>query len=252
MSDGTFKIIDKNSLGELSELRFDIEELEQNFGLNCRLRFGTMQYQHNDREYEIGISRAFLRLNLEGCETTLDGMFGESVLEVVEECDTAETEAAFSVGGLVDVNSNGSIHGSTGVAGGAGGKVSRKREKTTTYLPVTACPNNSWEISPPTVMGKSAVEIKGTAISNERLCVLRRKKGGNRMSVIAEVQVTKGAIKVAASGGNKMGKALGEWQNKDAIISQVLKLAIQREASTTYRDGSNAVVAISRCEIAEE
>lgn len=72
------------------------------------------------------------------------------------------------------------------------------------------------------------------------------------MSIIAEVQVTKSAIKVSASGGNKWGKTFIELQNKDAIISQILKRAIQREAATNNANGSSAVVAVSRCEIGEE
>jgi hypothetical protein len=247
-----FEHDDKNSLTELSELRFDVEQIEQDFGLNCRLRFGTMQYQHNDREYEVGVSRAFLRLNLEGCETTLDETFGESALETVEEYDTAETETAVGVAGAAGGNSQGKVDGAAAIRGSANSKITRKRARSKTHLPVVARPNNCWEVVPDDVVGKTDASIQGTAIPSERLCVLRRKTGGNRMSVIAEVQVTKKAITVSARGGNKMGKALSEWQNKDAIVSQILKRAIQREAATNYAHGSNAVVAISRCEIAEE
>ena len=112
MIDENFKINNKNSLNELSELRFDIEELDQDFGLNCRLRFGTMIYQHNDREYEVGVSRASLRLNLEGCETTLDDTFGESELEVVEEVETSETETEMALSGGVGADGSGRLTGS--------------------------------------------------------------------------------------------------------------------------------------------
>ena len=252
MTEVNFKTEEENSLTELSELRFDIEERDQAFDLNCRLRFGTMQYQHNDREYEVGVSRAFLRLNLEGCETTLDETFGESTLEAVEEYDSAETETTVGVSGNAGADSKGNVNGALAVTGAANSRVKRQRAMSKTLLPVVARPNDCWEVNPADVVGKADASIEGTAIPSARLCVLRRKKGGNRMSVIAEVQVAKSAIKVSASRGNKMGKALSEWQNKDAIVSQILKRAIQREAAVNYANGSNAVVAISRCEIAEE
>jgi len=252
LTEVNFKTEDENSLTELSELRFDIEESDHTFDLNCRLRFGTMQYQHNDREYEVGVSRAFLRLNLEGCETTLDETFGENALEAVEQYDSAEMESAVGVSGSAGADSKGNANGAVAVKGAANSRVIRHRAMSKTHLPVVARPNNCWEVNPTDVVGKADASIEGTAIPSARLCVLRRKKGGNRMSVIAEVQVAKSAIKVSASRGNKMGKALSEWQNKDAIVSQILKRAIQREAAVNYANGSNAVVAISRCEIAEE
>lgn len=247
-----FKIEGTNSLTELSELRFDIQEGDQTFDLGCRLRFGKMQYQHNDREYEVGVSRAFLRLNLEGCETTLDETFGESTLETVEEFDSAETETAVGVSGAAGADARGNLDGTASVSGAANSRVTRHRTMSKTHLPVVARPNNCWEVNPADVVGKADTNIEGTAIPSARLCTLRRKKGGNRMSVIAEVQVSKSAIKVSASRGNKMGKVLSEWQNKDAIVSQILKKAIQREAAANHASGSNSVVAISRCEIAEE
>lgn len=252
MIDENFKINSKNSLNELSELRFDIEELEHDFGLNCRLRFGTMIYQHNDREYEVGVSRAFLRLNLEGCETTLDDTFGESELKIVEEIETSETDTEIGLSGGGGVDGSGRLGGSAAAFWKTGAKAKTIRAQSRTLLPVVAKPNDSWEVRPHTVVGKIDNSIEGTAIPSTRLCVLRRKRGGNRMSVIAEVQVTKSAIKVAASNGNKFGKTLSEWRSKDIIVSQILKRAIQREAATANVTISSAVVAISRCEITEE
>ncbi|MFA8442248.1 hypothetical protein [Yoonia sp.] len=252
MIDNNFNINSKNSLVELSELRLDIEQLGDDFGLDCRLRFGTMIYQHNDREYEVGVSRAFLRLNLEGCETTLEDMFGENELEAVQEIETAVTKKEIGLSGGGGFDGSGKLDGSGGAVGNFGRKTTKTRAQSRTLIPVVAKPNDSWEVRPYDVIGKTNTSIEGTAIPNTRLCVLRRKRGGNRMSVIAEVQVTKSAIKVAASHGNKMGKTLSEWRSKDVIVSQILKRAIQREAATTSATKTSAVVAICRCEITEE
>jgi hypothetical protein len=252
LTDVSFKIDNENSLTELSELRLEVDEHDQQFGLVCLLRFATMHYQHKDREYEVGVSRAVLRLNLEGCETTLDNAFGENTLAIVEEYEAAEAETAASASGSLGLQFRGTIDGSAAISGDANNKMTRKRERSKAYLPVVARPNNCWEVKPVTVIGTAVSNIDGTAIPSERLCLLRRKKGGNRMSIIAEVQVSKSAINVAAKRGNKVGKRLAEYQNKDAIISQILKRAIQREAATNYAGKINSVVAISRCEIAEE
>lgn len=243
-----FSTDSRNSLTELSELRFEMNPIDQDFSLNCQLRFGKMTYQHEEREYEIGVTRAHLRLSLEGCETTLGSSFGESVLETVIEEEDMEVQA--SAGISVSGASNTLIGGSAKADAGAGisGVRKNKRSQSKVLLPVVARPNDSWEVQPKTVSGQLGNMIEGTAIPNSRLCVLRRKQGGNRMAVIGEVQVSKNAIKVSAKGGNALGKTLTEWQNKDAIVSQVLKLAIQRESSTTRPAATNATVAISRCE----
>ena len=207
---------------------------KQDFELKCRLRFGKMHWEHKDRQYEVGVSRAFLRLTLEGCETPLDNSFGESLLETVVEEDSLETrtfvgyEASFGAG----LEDGANVKASASVNADAGIVRTHSLKQTKLHLPVVSLPNDSWEIKAKTVTGQSDTVVEGTAIAGASLCALRRKNGGNRVSVLGEVQVHKSDIRVSARGGNSLQKILVEWQNKDAIVSQILKKAIQREAST--------------------
>lgn len=248
MDEPKFSIDGKNPLTELSELRFELDPAKQNFSLKCLLRFGKMQYERNKREYEVGVSRAYLRLSLEGCETTLGSAFGESVLETVVEEDAVEAQATIGVKASFDTDSI------VGASAGASASGTRKRSvrQNTVHLPVTARPNDCWEVQSKSVSGQLANMIEGTAIPGTHLCDLRRKRGGNRMTIVGEVQVSKSAIKVSAKGGNFLNKTMSEWQNKDAIVSQILKRAIQREATSTIPGKSDSVVAICRCEVLEE
>lgn len=247
-----FKTDDKNPLTELSELRFEISQTDPDFELICRLRFGKMHYEHNEREYEVGVSRAHLRLSLEGCETTLGSAFGESVLNPVVEEDEIEAESSVSFELSAGASSDTGANAKANARAGAGGTRKRKMSQSNVHLPVVARPNDSWEVQPTSVTGTGENIIEGTAIPSVKLCVLRRKRGGNRIAIVGEVQISKSAMKVSAKGGNRLGKALNEWQNKDAIVSQILKRAIQREATIYLPGRLGSTVVISRCEVMEK
>lgn len=211
-----------------------------------------MLFEHKEQEYEVGVSNAYLWLSLEGCETTLGSAFGERVLDKIVEEDSVETrssmEADASLGASAELGPAGQV--STSV--GASVTRSRTLSQNIVHLPVAALPNDSWEVRPQKVTGASEAVLEGTAIPSTELCSLRRKKGGNRIAIVGEVQVSKSAFKVLSKRGNRLGKTMSEWQNKDAIVSQILKKAIQREASSNLSNNSTSAVAISRCEVFEE
>ncbi|RVT84557.1 hypothetical protein DXV76_12850 [Rhodobacteraceae bacterium CCMM004] len=247
-----FKTDSRNPLTEMSELRLEIIEVDGAFDINCRLRFGKMNFEHEKREYEVGVMLAALRLSLEGCETTLGDSYGENVFEpVVEENEYESTTALGSqVGASIENLEKGglTIGGEARVTGTMKQKLSHKK----TYLPVSARPNESWEIGSKSAAKDESSSLEGTAIPGERLCRVRRKKGGNRLEIIGEVQVSKRSLRVSRKGGNKLSRALSEFQNKDAIVSQILKKAIQREAASQSSNHNSPVVVVSRGEISEE
>ncbi len=252
LEDAKFKTNDKNPLTELSGLRFNITQGETGFDLSCQMMFGKMTYEHGHRQYEIGVVRAHLRLTLEGCETALGKLFGETVLVPVAEEDCIESQEFAGIGISSGVNAASGVSAAVNANASTQGTRSRKSSQSKLHLPVTALPNDSWEVKPLSVTGKIQGVIEGTAIPNERLCILQRKLGGNRIAVIGEVQVSKRDIKVSAKGGNKTFKAITEWKNKDVIIGQILKLAVQREAATSISRQTNSTVAISRSEVLEQ
>lgn len=252
MDSPKFNNNEKNPFTELSELRLEMSSEGQTFDITCRLVFGKMHYEHNEREYEVGVSRAFLRLSLEGCETVLAESFGESLLGPVAEEDslTVKTAAAIEASFATSLESNPKASASAYVEKGMVRTQQFNQNKL--HLAVVNRPNNSWEIKGKTVAGMSDSIVEGTAIPNTKLCGLRRKTGGNRIAILGEVQVRKSDIKVSARGGNSISKALSEWSNKDAIVSQILKRAIQRQSTHTEAGQSNSTMVISRSECLEE
>jgi hypothetical protein len=239
-----------NPFQELSELRFEVAHNDRDFDLNCRLIFGKMRYEHRGRQYEIGLHRAHLRLNLEGCETTLDPAYGEVDLPTLVE-EEAVTDSSKLVGGIGfgssidEINLNGHFEFEKGRVSQK--SKSRKHER----LPMARKPGDSWEIVMHTISSEKA-DIDGTAMSGQKLCTIRRKEGGNRFAVIGEVQVSRSEITVSAAEGNKVGKKLTEWNNKDAIIAQILERALRREAVGGAARCSQKILVVSRAEVAEE
>ncbi|WP_162561608.1 hypothetical protein [Yoonia vestfoldensis] len=206
MEEPKFKTSDVNPLPELSGVRVELEPTAEFFELKCRLLFAVMRYEHQGREYEVGVTRAYLRLSLEGCETVLGSSFGENVLASVVEENSLEKQAGFVVSGGISAGSVSGVNVNLGGRGEVGVSKKQKISETKTHLPVIARPNDSWEVLPQVTSAGRAPIIDGTAIPSIALCTLRRKKGGNRMVVIGEVQVSKRSIKVSAVGGNLIGK----------------------------------------------
>lgn len=252
MQDSNFKPSSQNPLTEISELRLELEKNDLAFDVVCRLRFGKMEYEHKDREYEIGVSKAYLRLTLEGCETALNGAFGESIIPSILEEERIENKGSANAGLGASARLDKSVDGSFDL----NADVSRERthivKRSQIHLPVTAKPNNSWEIKPKEISGKTENLIDGTAVPDSKLCSIKRKQGGNRISLLGEVQVTKSSLKVRLKGGNFLNKALLESQNRDAIVSQVIRKAIEREASNSDRTNKNSIIVISRSEVLED
>ncbi len=252
MEEIKFNVHDNNPLAELSELRFEIKPNGQDFDLTCQLRIGKMPFDHRGREYNVGLTHAKLCLTLEGCETALGSAFGENPLNEVVEEDRFEAEARVGADISAGVKTNSNMNAEASIGVEAKGQRSRSLTQNMVHLPVTARPNDSWEVRPIGVIGKAGDTIEGTAIPNAKLAVIRRKQGGNRMTVIGELQVSKSSIKVSAVGGNTMSKSFNQWQNKDSIVALVLKKALQREAISSFSTRSNSTVAVSRCDVLEE
>lgn len=252
MQETRFKAAANNPFTELSELRLEVRARDDDFDVHCRLLFSKMHHEHNDREYEIGVRRAYLRLRLEGCETTLETAFGESELASVKEEDALDVNGSLGASISHSADNSGAVGARAQMDIGACGTRRQASNQKRERLPMTRKPGDSWEIVAQSVVGSANTDLDGTAMSGQKLCTLQRKDGGNRLAATGEVQVAKSALTVSAKGGNKLGKTLTEWQNKDAIVSQILKRALQREAIGGAARRSAKVVVVSRAEVSEE
>ncbi|MEL7129715.1 MAG: hypothetical protein AAGK23_09220 [Pseudomonadota bacterium] len=217
----------------------------------CQLKFGVMRLEHSGYQFDIGLSRAVLRLDLEGCETKLGTNFCERPLAHVEETNVATSSSAF------EANAGASVvkgQGATGFLSGKGGvdkSNATQRSLIKTDFPVRALPNDAWEISAPTVKDNDVSTIQGTALSGQQLCQLQRTQGGNRMVVHGELHARKSDIEVSQKGGNKMGKMFSKRQNRDTLIGLVVGRAIEREATTSGAMPRPETVVVSKSEISE-
>lgn len=249
MTEPNFKENPQNPFSELSELRLQLSPSnEGTFDIKCRMRFSVMHHEHNGRDYIVGLKSAWLRLNFEGCETTLDPVFGENAMATVQDETTLETGSEISAEIIAQSRTDCPPIAGGGIKAGAAAKNSRKSNASNTRLPMTAKPNDTWLVALQSVDGTAQANLDGTAIAGQRLCTIRKSGGGNRLAVAGEIQASKGEISVSAKGGNKWGKDFAVWGNKDAIVGQILKKALERE---TARAPSNVFVA-SRCEVVEE
>lgn len=249
MTAPSFKETSENPFNELSELRFELSSLdEEKFDVKCRLRFSVMHHEHNGREYIVGLTSASLRLNLEGCKTTLDPVFGESSLTSVTDETTLEITSQIDAKAKAETGTGCPPTASAGIGAGMGVKNGRTSNLRKTRLPVTAKPNETWTVAVQTVDGTAQANLDGTAIAGDRLCTIKRSDGGNRLVVTGDIQASKGALSVSAKGGNRWGKDFALWSNKDAIVGQILKKALGRETVCA----SSSIIVASRCEVAEE
>lgn len=246
LSESKFHSISNNPFTELSELRLELTNREGRTSLRCKLRFGLMLLSLEEREYEIGVTKATLAVKMSGCEQTMDAAFGESCLSPSSETYSKKHENSANIGANFDTNTSSLASGVVGTSSKS--NFSSDLTSTRSILPVTAKPGDCWEIKSTQPNQKL---INGTAISGTELCGIQRKKGSNRISVVGELQVRKRNLDIQAKEGNRIGKLFGKWQNKDAIIGLIVKNAIGRESVRRNSSVSDLIV-ISVAESMEE
>jgi hypothetical protein len=241
----------RNPLTELSELRLELLPSEGDFSLKCLLKFSVMHLEHGGQEFDVGVSRAILRLGLEGCETEMGSNFGERSLSPVEEVNTAGVAKSGKGKATTSANLLQGVSGGLDVE--VEGNISRasQRTQTLTNFPVRALPNDAWKVCAPSVAKGRAAMIDGTAIGGELLCKLQRAPGGNRMALSAELQARKGDLEVTQRAGNTLGRLFGARLNRDALIGIIVGRAIEREASSVGVVSRPETIVISKYEITE-
>lgn len=250
--DPTYKPNAKNPLTDLSELRLQIENIEDRLSLRCQLKFGVMRLDHDGFHFEVGLSRAVLRLALEGCETKMGSNFAERHLEAVTETETSKSSSSWGVNveaGFSELsNPKLELRGH----GAIGSEWERIQSKNGFRHAVRALPNDGWEVSAQTIGTKSNTMIEGTALSGDVLCELQQLSGGNRLSVVGELQASKRTINVVAKGGNVVGRNLLRRENRDAVLGIIVGKALEREAVQVGVGQHDTHLVASRCEVGEE
>lgn len=251
MEIGAFEGKPKNPLTELSELRLEVLPGDDLFSVKCLLKLGVMHLEHGGNQFDIGASRTVLRLWLEGCETEIGSNFAEHSLPAVEETNTAiDSKSAKANLKIMTLGSKGTHCDAAGELG-VGGSVTNERTQSQINFPVRGLPGDAWEVRAQSVGKGAGSMIQGTAIRGERLCILRRVSGGNRMALTAELQVRKSDLEVTQHGGNKLGRAFGSRHNRDALIGIIVGRAMEREVAISGGLPQPETIVVSKCEMNE-
>jgi len=247
----TFNKDERNPLAELAELRMAVKPDGEFFDIVCQLRLSSSEVSFNGREYRVGISETRLQLHLEGWETSLGCDFGDAPISTITEEEKLTRQAGVSgaVGMQVGPGGVSPPTGSAKMQAQQG--YSHTLGSTRTHLPMTALPNNAWRVKSGPAAQKADQPLDGTAIGGERLCRLERKSGGNRLSMVAELQVRRSNITVKPVKGDMRGKVFSLMRNKDAIVAKILEKALFREASTVPQAQPETTVVVSKTEISE-
>lgn len=251
-SEAHFKKVERNPLSELAKLRLETAPDAEDFDINCQLRFSAGEVCVSGREYTVGITEARLQLSLEGCETVMGCDYGSSGLPKLHEETTITTQAQISGAAGVAASMDGIALPSLEAKAGAEKMYQHVVQQSNTVLPMVALSGDAWRIKRTESSGKNGDFLEGSAIDGHRLCRVARKAGGNRLGIVAELQVRRSKISVNPTKGNRIGKLFSVTRNKDAVVAKVLEKALRREASSSIRNSSTKAVAAARTELLEE
>ncbi len=224
---------------------------QEEFDLICQLRFSSEEIEVCGKNFRVGFEMARLQLGMEGCETVLGTDFGEAVLSPVDHTDALTRETTISAGVDGGTDGLGAPRGSMNMAMGRKRTHVRQTNQTRRTLPMTALPNAGWRVKSLSITEGSGDPLDGTAMRGERLTRIKRKSGGNRMSIVAELQVKRSSISVKPTKANRLGSLFGAANNKDAVVAMILQRAMRREAASVPQQNENTVV-VSRAIVTEE
>ncbi|MBL6426703.1 MAG: hypothetical protein HOY44_04185 [Maritimibacter sp.] len=240
-----------NPLPELTELQLRISSAGETYELMCQLVFADTTIGLGGSEYRVGFSQARLQLDLEGCERVLGSDYGSERLPQLDETGSGSSQQSIGFEGGIGASPE-AVTANVTARAGRSGKQEHSKELKRTHLPVVALPNGSWRIRALSAGCARNDLLSGTAIAGERLCSLERSQGGNRIAVIGELQVAGRHVVVQPVGGERIGKKLKLWGNKEAVIAKVLEKAMRREASQSGEGHSMSTVVVSKCEVSEQ
>lgn len=235
---GDFDKDERNPLGEMSDLRLELDECEDDFDIKCLLRFGTGEFSYKGKPYVLGFLRAQLQLGLEGLETVLGSDFSEATITHVNEVDSVLTGSSGGAAADAEFDTDGQARTRFVISAKARREHNREAKQEKTKLPISTLPGNRWQVEMPANDGA----LEGTVMSGERLTRLRRKTGVNRVGVVAEVHVKKREICVTPPSGNALTKALRLTKNRDEVVGLVLQKAMRREAADVTQHHPEVVV----------
>lgn len=239
----------ENPFTELCEFRLRLvnDDTAQTSPLLATLRLDAMSFDHGETEYNIGITRAYISLNLGGYSACPDSIYGERRLDdVAVQEEFKETHGLLGTASakLPDADSASPIEG--GLSFQASATSTSMRSRSSSDCAIRALPNLRWEIRQPVPIQKNKVWIKGSALVDDTLCHLEANTGANQFSISGEVIVRKKDIEVEAKDGNQMSRRVRVYRNKEAIIGAIAAKALKRHSAVNNLSADDRIITISR------
>lgn len=237
----------ENPFSELSEFSLTFEDRSvSNARLLAVLKFGLMNFEHEGVDYNIGVSKAYMSLELAGYRVVPGTSYGEHRLPSVTETKESITQDKAAASSQIKTNSSfplpemgGALE--TSVSGGT----TTTRTKRVEHNPVRSLPNNRWEIVAPST-SKLREHIDGSVLISDQLCELVRNGRDNRESITGELYVRKIDVQVEATRQNQLLRRFNSYRNKEAIIGILASKAIGREGAARGLGANEKLMVISR------
>ncbi|MEM9358774.1 MAG: hypothetical protein AAGB04_21545 [Pseudomonadota bacterium] len=178
--------------------------------------------------------------------------FAERKLEPVEETETLRRSRGWEFDGKAEINDQSSPDFKVGIGASLSSAWDHIRQKNQFEHPVRSLPNDGWEVTAKTVKGREDTMIDGTALAGDELCKLEPILGGNRLTVVGELQANKRAVQVVAKGGNPIGRTLLGRGNREAILGILLSHVLEREAGQAGISQHDTAMVVSKSQVSEE
>lgn len=226
-----------NPLGELAELRFQVD-CAQGIDVVADLRIGFLEISFPETIYRIGLSGAYLRLNLEGFKPMIGPRYGDinpiqSNLKQSELSNrTGKISAAISgmLGKVPTISGEAAFSAET--------SWTSEKSSSVTHNGIRALANTTWRLENARRAGEA---IESSLLTGQKLISLQLTKNGNRFFIGATIDIAPSEIIVSS----KTGKRAIRQINRDRIIQILATRSIYGRAGLRLEEGSR--MQISTC-----
>jgi hypothetical protein len=171
------KELEDNPLGELVELKF---EIDSDSNIVVDLRIGLMEISFPETVYRVGLSTAYLRLDLEGLKVRIGRRYGDvnpSEANISElSSQSMHLKANIAISGMLSAvpTLGGELNA------GSSNDASLTRASGFLHPGVRALPGNVWRIED---VRKPDQAIEATLLAGVKLASIKRVENSNRMII---------------------------------------------------------------------
>ncbi len=238
-----------NALPSLAELLIEpIPSLEADLTINlmAELRMSSDVIDIEQRTFEVGVRRAYVKIDLQGLEPILGSRLGEQAPAEAEESREQEATTSMNMSAAAAASTNflsTTPEFSGELSAGRSTIRTTKKHCKLAHRALRAKPGLSWQIDAAQDM-RNTEFLDATFINHQSLCSIREKKNANHNSVSVRLFFRKRDLVIRREDAPLgLEKFLGE-RNRDAVILAIIARAAER-LSTENGTAEPVIVASS-------